>query len=114
VIYRQYLRVPKPPLQVLTLKQQRETLHLLRQSLLARYGGHVSTSSVEGAPTGLLEGYVRTQDQRQVKQLYQKVGAMTEVEADERVKFAVQIAFVGAIESERQAMMVMKKAMAVA
>lgn len=38
---------------------------------------------------------------------------MPEVEADEKVKFAVQMAFVGAIESERQAMMVMKKAMAV-
>lgn len=113
MIYRQYLRVPKPPLQVLTLKQQRETLDLLRQSLLSRYGGQMS-GSVEDASTGLLESYVRTQDQRQVKQLYQKVGAMAEVEADERVKFAVQMAFVGAIESERQAMMVMKKAMAVA
>jgi hypothetical protein len=39
---------------------------------------------------------------------------MHEVEAEDRVKFGVQLAFIGAIESERQAMMVMKKAMGAA
>jgi hypothetical protein len=112
VIYRQYLRVPKQPQQVMTLKQQRETLNLLRGTMLLKYGGQMS-SCAEAEAGGLLESYVRTQDQRQVKQLYQKVSAMPEVEADEMVKFGVQMAFVGAIESERQAMMVMKKAMAV-
>lgn len=80
--------------------------------MLLKYGGgQMAEAAAPGG--GLLESYVRTQDQRQVKQLYQKVSAMPEVEADEKVKFAVQMAFVGAIESERQAMMVMKKAMAV-
>ena len=81
--------------------------------MLRRYGGQISVCA-EAPSTGLLESYVKTQDQRQVKQLYQKVSAMPEVEADERVKFGVQMAFVGAIEAERQAMMVMKKAMGVA
>ena len=79
--------------------------------MLLKYGGKMAEAAAPGG--GLLESYVRTQDQRQVKQLYQKVSAMPEVEADEKVKFGVQMAFVGAIESERQAMMVMKKAMAV-
>jgi hypothetical protein len=39
---------------------------------------------------------------------------MPEVETEDRTKFGVQMAFFGAIESERQAMMVMKKAMGVA